>query len=199
MGNYAPHRPARNGGNSCLKSLAFHDGVRHVAFTGLELATPSGAIQAPRPHGAGDRNTASAGYKTGTSARARAGTRVHRSRRETAQIPARTCPRVPARGRPSPSRRSLVMKGSRFESGRRLFGRFPGLFVGSGNLLPDRARFCAAFGYETGTSRTLSQVMKWSPLGEGFMPFAGDSFPCGQHRCVVSFARKCPRDPRPSS
>jgi hypothetical protein len=59
-------------------------------------------------------------YKTGTSARARAGTSVHNPSCRTVQFPARTCPRVPASGRASPTRLSLVMKGPRFESGRRL-------------------------------------------------------------------------------
>src|SRR5918996_5755707 len=41
-----------------------------------------------------------------------AGTRVHPKSSRTAQFPARTCPRVPARGRPSLNRLPLVMKGS---------------------------------------------------------------------------------------
>lgn len=51
-------------------------------------------------------------YETGTSTRARAGTRVHSSRAETARSPGKACPPVPARGRASVTRLSLVMKGS---------------------------------------------------------------------------------------
>jgi len=60
------------------------------------------------------------GYKTGTSARARAGTRVHRGSSRTSLLPARKRPRVPANRRVSLICPSLVMKGSPFESGRRL-------------------------------------------------------------------------------
>jgi hypothetical protein len=52
------------------------------------------------------------GYKTGTSARARAGTRGPRRSRETARSPGETCPGVPARARASLTCLSLVMKGS---------------------------------------------------------------------------------------
>ena len=52
------------------------------------------------------------GYKTGTPARARAGTRVHCVSCGTGRFPARTRPRVPASGRACPTRPSLVMKGS---------------------------------------------------------------------------------------
>jgi hypothetical protein len=52
------------------------------------------------------------GYKTGTSARARAGTRVHCWSGVATSFPAETCPRVPASGRASPTCLFLVMKGS---------------------------------------------------------------------------------------
>src|SRR5215211_807313 len=51
-------------------------------------------------------------YKTGTSARAQSGTRVHSEGGRTVLFPARTCPRVSASGRASLTRLSLVMKGS---------------------------------------------------------------------------------------
>jgi hypothetical protein len=55
---------------------------------------------------------AAVGYKTGTSARARAGTRVHHYSAKTAWSPGKMCPIVPASGRVSPTCLSLVMKGS---------------------------------------------------------------------------------------
>jgi uncharacterized protein (TIGR02246 family) len=55
-----------------------------------------------------------AGYKTGTSARSRAGTYVHWQSAETVRSPRKTCPGVPANGRTFPTRLFLVMKGSRF-------------------------------------------------------------------------------------
>jgi hypothetical protein len=51
-------------------------------------------------------------YETGTSARARPGTRVHGQTRETGQNPGRTFPAVPSRGRASFTRLSHIMKGS---------------------------------------------------------------------------------------
>ena len=44
------------------------------------------------------------GYKTGTSARARTGTRVHRERSRIVRFPARMCPQLAASGRASLTR-----------------------------------------------------------------------------------------------
>jgi hypothetical protein len=54
----------------------------------------------------------SGGYKTGRSARARAGTRVHTEAGGTSELRGKTCPCVPASGHACLTRPSLVMKGS---------------------------------------------------------------------------------------
>jgi hypothetical protein len=83
------------------------------------------------------------GYKTGTSARARAGTRGPRRSRETARSPGETCPGVPARARASLTCLSLVMKGSPVRDPGVGSSPFAGMFV-------FWATSRAASGYETG-------------------------------------------------
>ena len=91
-------RPVRSHGIPRLESLAFHDGVRHVAFTGLEPATPW--VRSRRP-GQTERATRTR-HRLGTKrvrhpglGRARASTlrslKTARFQRERA----RACPRVP--------------------------------------------------------------------------------------------------------
>jgi hypothetical protein len=52
--------------------------------------------------------------------------RVHCANRRTPPFPARRCPRVPERGRGSPTRPSLVMKGSPVRVRASALGRFAG-------------------------------------------------------------------------
>ena len=69
------------------------------------------AARRSRPISGAERRVPS-GYKTGTSARARAGTRVPSPEPRRVSFPARTCPCVPASGRSCPTGLSLVMNGS---------------------------------------------------------------------------------------
>jgi hypothetical protein len=130
------------------------------------------------------------GYKTGTSARARAGTRGPRRSRETARSPGETCPGVPARARASLTCLSLVMKGSPVRVRASALWPICRDFVGVCNLLHRLRHRSRRFRVRNGYVRdTFSVDEVVPPSSDGFAVFAGDSPASDHHVRVPSRAR----------